>query len=113
MEKINNKEEWVEIIGFEGRYFISINAEVFDTKLNRYIKPHLSGVPRRNYHQVTLYCNGKKFTKRVHSLMGISWLKFKYGDRKMCIDHIDNNPLNNHLDNLQVLTIKENNNKDK
>lgn len=105
--------EWTEVVGFDGRYLISINGEVFDTKLDRYIKPHLSGVHRRNYHQVTLYVEGKKFTKRVHSLMGISWLGFKYGDRKMCIDHIDNNPLNNHLDNLQIISIKENNLKDK
>jgi len=112
MPDLANKE-WTEIVGFEGRYFISITSEVFDTKLERYIKPHLSGVLRRNYHQVTLYLNGGKFTKRVHSLMGISWLGFVYGDRKMCIDHIDNNPLNNHLTNLQILTIKENNLKDR
>ena len=33
--------------------------------------------------------------------------------RKMCIDHIDNNPLNNHLSNLQILSIKENSIKDR
>lgn len=29
-------------------------------------------------------------------------------DPTMCIDHIDNNPLNNRLDNLQQITIAEN-----
>mgnify|MGYP003674764688 CR=1 FL=1 len=106
------KKEWTEIVGFEGRYFISIASEVFDTKKERYIKPHLSGVLRRNYHQVTLYLKGDKFTKRVHSLMGISWLGFVYGDRKICIDHIDNNKLNNNLENLRLVSHRENSSKE-
>jgi len=106
-------DKFKEIEGFNGRYLISKDALVYDSKLNRVIKPHLSGVPRRNYHQVTLYLDGKKFTKRVHSLMAMTFLNHTYGDRKIVVDHIDNNPLNNTLKNLQVISMKENNTKDK
>ena len=93
---------------FNNRYLISENGEIFCTKNNRWIRPHFYGIKRRNYYQVTLYHERKKFTKRVHSWMAITYLDFQYGDRKIVVDHIDNNPLNNHLSNLQIISNKEN-----
>jgi len=108
---------WKEIPNFNGRYSISIYGEIHDIKRNVLIKPHLSGVKRRNYPQVTLYKNDEnkvtKHTKRVHSLMAITFLNHTYGDRKIVVDHIDNNPLNNNLSNLQIITNKENTIKNK
>ena len=108
---------WKEIPNFNGRYSISIYGEIHDLKKNVFIKPHLSGVSRRNYYQVSLYKkeNDKtiKKTKRIHSLMAITFLNHKYGDRSIVVDHIDNDPLNNNLSNLQIITNKENSIKDK
>jgi hypothetical protein len=101
------------IPGFKGRYQISTSGNIKDLKTGRFITPHMSGVPRRNYHQVTLYMEGKKFTKRVHSWMAITYLNHKYGDRKVVVDHIDNNPLNNKLSNLMVISMRLNNTKDR
>ena len=98
---------------FNNRYLISESGEVFCTKKCKFINPHFCGVKRRNYYQITLYYEGKKFTKRVHSWMAITYLDFKYGDRKIVVDHIDNNPLNNHLSNLQIISMKENSTKDR
>jgi hypothetical protein len=109
---------WKEIPGTNGKYAISIYGEVHDIERNVFIKPHMSGVKRRNYHQVTLYVqNGLiklKKTKRVHSLMAMTFLNFVYdGKRDFVVDHIDNNPLNNNLSNLQIITMKVNNTKDR
>jgi hypothetical protein len=46
---------WKEIPETNGRYAISIYGEVHDIEKNNFIKPHMSGVKRRNYPQVTLY----------------------------------------------------------
>ena len=106
-----------EIPNFNGRYQISHYGRVLDVHRNKYIYPHKMGVPRRNYLQVTLYRkdNGKttKHTKRIHSLMAITFLGHTYGDRKIVVDHIDNDPLNNHISNLQIISMRENNMKDR
>ncbi len=98
----------------DGRYFLSNKGEVYDTKTSRIVKPHFSGVKRRNYHQVTLYGkDGLKLTKRIHSLMAITFLGHTHGDRKVVVDHINNDPLDNRIENLQIISMKENNTKDK
>ena len=109
---------WKEIPETNGRYAISIYGEVHDIERNNFIKPHMSGVKRRNYHQVTLYIQQGdkkvKKTKRVHSLMAVTFLGFIYnGKRDFVVDHIDNNPLNNHIDNLQIVSMKVNGTKDR
>ena len=109
---------WREIPDFNGRYSISIYGEVHDLKTNKLIKPHMSGVERRNYPQVTLYKKNDekttKHTKRVHALMAVTYLGHTYnGERKYVLDHIDNNPLNNKLSNLQIVSMQVNNTKDK
>lgn len=103
---------WKEIPGFNGKYSISIYGEVHDVERNKIIKPHLSGIKRRNYLQVTLYKKTDgvttKHTKRVHSLMAMTWLNHIYGNRSVVVDHIDNDFLNNKLENLQIISNKLN-----
>ena len=59
------------------------------------------------------YKNGLKKTLRVHSLMALCFLDYVKTDRKTVIDHIDNNPLNNKIDNLQIVSMAYNNIKDR
>jgi hypothetical protein len=112
------KTTWKAVPNFDGRYNVSIYGEIHDVERDVFIKPHMSGVKRRNYHQVTLYKKTEgvttKHTKRVHSIMAITFLGHEYnGSRKFVVDHIDNNPLNNNLSNLQIVSAKVNFNKDR
>ena len=68
------------------------------------LKTHLT---KNGYHQIQLWKNGKVVNRLVHILV---WEIF-HGLSKpkgMDIDHIDGNKNNNSLDNLELVTRKEN-----
>jgi hypothetical protein len=84
-----------------GSYLISN-----DGKIKRYekeLKPRITN----GYHQVLLSENGKVKPYRVHRLV-LSLFKNNCPSGYEC-DHIDRNPLNNHVDNLRWVTRSENN----
>ena len=79
----------------------------------------LSGIPLRyftkktvpkGYWYVNLMRDGVAFQNSVHRIV---YNAFK-GDLEdgLVVDHIDNNPKNNHIDNLQAITSRDNSRKD-
>lgn len=98
-----------EIKGFKGRYMIDEESNIYDIKKNKYLTYHKSNkIEKRAYWQVSLYIEGLRITKKVHQLMAITHLNHVYGDRCVVIDHIDDDKLNNHLDNLQIVSMSYN-----
>jgi len=65
------------------------------------------------YLRVNLSKNSVVKTYRVHVLVAMAFLGHKPCGHKLVIDHIDNNPLNNKLENLQLVSNAENCRKDK
>lgn len=65
------------------------------------------------YRTVNIYqdCIVKRF--RVHQLVAMAFLGYTPNGHKKVIDHIDNNPLNNNVNNLQIISQRENSSKDK
>ena len=63
-------------------------------------------VDKKGYHRVHLYNNGKLKRAPVHRLVALAFID--RSDDSLVVNHIDNNPLNNSVDNLEWVTQYEN-----
>jgi len=93
------KEIWKKIEGYPN-YKISSFGRI---KSKIILKNILNG---KGYLQVNLSSNGKIKISLVHRLVANAFLKNP--KEKPYINHIDNNPKNNHLSNLEWCTQREN-----
>lgn len=81
----------------------------------RILKQHLAKhAYNRYYYNVCICIKNKKKTTTVHSLVFYAFNGF-YPKRNsgMVVDHKDNNSLNNNLENLELITHRENSTKDR
>lgn len=99
-------ENWKNIDGFD--YQISDFGNIRNKK-GKLLKPSLVG---DGYLQAHLSKDGKKYHFLIHCLVADYFLEEKRDGRKLIVDHIDNNKLNNHKDNLQIVNQRINNSKD-
>lgn len=100
--EIMNVETLKIVDGYFG-YSVSNFGNVFNNKTNRKLKSFICG----RYYAVTLYKDGLGKTYNIHKLVAIAFLENP--KNKPCVDHIDNNKLNNNLSNLRYATHFENN----
>lgn len=119
------KEIWKDVVGYEGLYKVSsagcfhILPRSWKTGANGALVSHNGkltfGTPDNNgYMKVSLTKDSKTKYVRVHQLVAESFLGFKYDKKKdLVIDHIDRDPSNNTLNNLQIITHRQNLTKDK
>lgn len=111
------QEEWRGVIGLESRYEVSISGRVrslpFSTiRSNGRPYTHaggeLSPAHRLNHQYVQLYYTTKKMTKCwVYRLVLESFVGPPPSSKHEA-NHIDGNPLNNHVTNLEWVTRREN-----
>lgn len=111
-------EVFKDIPNFEGLYMVSNLGRVksLTKKLGNRTRKEVILKHRcsssRPYKLITLSKKGVLKTFTVHSLIAEAFLNYKRGG-KMVIDHIDNNPENNNLKNLQIITKSQNSIKNK
>jgi len=70
-----------------------------------------SGTNPDGYYIVVLCNNGKTKTKKVHQLVAIYFLNHKPNGVNMVVNHKDFNKQNNNVENLEIITNRENCNK--
>jgi hypothetical protein len=96
--------DFVEISGFEGRYAINRNGEVKNIKTNYILKPYTNTI---GYFRVSFYGeNRKRYQFYIHRLIAIHFIP--NSENKSEINHIDGNPSNNDINNLEWCTKSEN-----
>ena len=112
------KEIFKDVPNYEGMYQVSNLGNV--KSLERCVEHWRGGVSVRRGRMLKLLDNGKGYltvnlfkeskVKRspVHQLVAIAFLNHVPNGNKIVVDHIDENPLNNRLDNLQLISNREN-----
>ena len=122
MKENLEREIWKPVVGYEGLYEVSNMGRVrsFDRVVEYsngrkcYHKGKiLNGWYQKGYQSYSLYNNGNKVTKKAHQLVAMAFLGHKPDGNNIVVDHISNDKSNNRLDNLQVITNRENKSKDK
>lgn len=120
---LNNlpNEVWKDIPEYEGYYQVSSFGRVKSLERKVFRNTHYYPVKEKilkqqlcqKYLTIGLKQNGidKKF--QVHQLVAMAFLNHIPNGFKLVADHKDNDRLNNHVDNLQIVTNRYNSSKDK
>ena len=101
LEELQKQDEWKQYK--DTNYFVSKHGRVYNTKTNILLKetPNTSGYIRYN-----LRINNKNYSKQAHILVIETWTEQDL-DNKI-VNHKDGNKTNNFLDNLEVISKKDN-----
>jgi hypothetical protein len=95
------KEEW-RPTHISDKYEVSNFGQVRNVNIGTIQKPRID---KYGYKELKLYLgNYKRKTIYVHQLVVGAFVDSEYRNKKLVIDHIDNNKLNNNLDNLQLVS---------
>lgn len=95
-------ETFVKIEGFEN-YEVSNLGKVRNMKTGKILKPQPD---KDGYLRLGLYENNKKKKLFLHRIIATTFIDNPEG--KPCVNHIDENKLNNDLSNLEWCTVREN-----
>jgi hypothetical protein len=101
-------EEWRKIPNYD-EYEVSNLGRVRSLRRNIIMSQRPD---RYGYKYVNLYSNGRK-TFKVHQLVAMSFLNHIPCGLEIVVDHINNVKDDNRLVNLQLISCKANNQKDK
>lgn len=99
-------EIWKDVVGYEGLYQVSNIGRV--KSLHQKEGKILSPRPCKGYHLVALCFNKKRKDTYIHQLVAIAFLNHKRDGHKLVVDHINDIKSDNRLENLQIITQREN-----
>lgn len=112
------KEIWKDIPNYNG-YQVSNKGRVRTHNKTTYTKRHgirhwkdkilhYKGNTYETGYRIDLWKNGKPHTMLVARLVAFTFYNEDMNNHKMTVDHIDGNRFNNNLENLELVSLKEN-----
>ena len=109
--KTITKEEYKNVVGYENLYKISNlgNVKSFKCGKERILKQGNC----KGYFNVSLSKDHKVRTFTVHKLMAMAFLNHVPCGHKIVVDHVNNDSGDNRVENLQLISQRENTSKDK
>ena len=96
---------WKWIPGFEGRSCVNEIGQIYSNVKHKMLKPTID---RYGYQKVVLTKDGKPHYRTVHRLVAQAFIPNPAG--KNTVNHINENKLDNRVENLEWLTVRENDN---
>ena len=107
-ENESEKETWKDIPGYEGRYQVSNTGKVKSMSYRQSGVPHILAPSNHRGYQGVRICNSDKKYKN-HLVHRLVWEAF-VGQipEGMQVNHKDENKCNNSLENLEIMTQKQN-----
>ena len=115
--KQNKQEIWRDIIGYEGYYQVSNQGRVrsldrwviYKNGRKRFYKGRFfEGGYTNGYRQVGLSREGKTEIFLIHQLVAMTFLNHTPNGHTLVVDHIDGIRTDNRIENLRIVTHREN-----
>jgi hypothetical protein len=103
----NMQEIWKEIKNYPNYKVSNLGRVKRITGNGGILKPQITG----GYYHVSLCADRKISTKRVHQIVAIAFLDHTPSGHVLVVDHIDFDTLNNNVNNLRIITQRENTNR--
>jgi len=103
-------EIYKDVIGYEGLYQVSSLGNVKSLKYGKEKTLKLS-LNRGGYLRVNLCKKGNIERRLIHQLTVEAFLDHKRCGFKLVVNHIDFNKTNNNVNNLEIVTARENTNR--
>jgi len=103
-------EIWKDVIGFEGLYEVSSLGSV---KSLKYQKERIlkAGIDAGGYYVIGMSKNGVQKTRSVHQIVAESFLSHRPFGSSMVVNHINFIRTNNRIENLEIISSRENGNR--
>lgn len=107
------KEIFKDIPNYEGVYRVSNTGKIQRIFKGGRIKDKKLTKSNTGYLVVQLSLNGKNKVFQVHQIVAMAFLNHIPNGHKFVVDHINNNPLDNRVENLQIILSRVNTSKDR